>query len=94
MTNKIKIIKRLNRGFGFSIPLATNWECRLRLNKNIGAFSWFLFCGIGSCETACKVLKWKKWVIDVKRGEILEYKEDKRDFYNKDKWSYLIERRK
>lgn len=44
MTVKEKIIKRLNKGFGFDIPLDAKWkthEAKGYFIRSQGAFSWY-----------------------------------------------------
>ena len=86
-----KIIERLNKGFGLKIPEDTPWFTHM--NRRSDAFSWWLD-GFGSCESATKVMKWKRWVaIDSGNGEmeICEYNEKDIPLYEKHRY-FLIEK--
>lgn len=91
MTPREKIITRLNKGFGYDIPIDTTWICRKRKYKAVGGFSWSLNCveGLGCAETATEALKWPIWVIDPISGEIFEYFNTNKDRYKIR--NYLIE---
>lgn len=93
MTTREKIIKRLNAGFGLSIPVDTTWVCRQRKYRDVGGFSWCLNYveNIGSSEPASTVLRWRKWAYNIETGEIFEYFESNKDFYKQYNYKYLIE---
>lgn len=42
MTTKEKIIRRLNKGFGFDIPIDANWKTHERAFRNCGGLSWYI----------------------------------------------------
>ena len=83
MTVKEKIINRLNKGFGFDIPLDAEWkthEAKGYFARSQGAFSWYftdmrisLDKLVGSCSSATECLKWKRWIIVKSEREIFEY---------------------
>lgn len=83
MTVKEKIIKRLNKGFGFEIPLDTKWkthEANSGWAQANGAHSWYfideripLNQHVGSQNPATECLKWKRWLIDKSEREIFQY---------------------
>lgn len=87
MTIKEKIIKRLNRGFGFDIPLDANWHTHERAFRSSGNLSWYisdircLHRDYGAAVSATEALKWKRWVINLELKEIFEYFEDQRKYY-------------
>ena len=82
MTVREKIIKRLNKGFGFEIPIDAKWKthdarCYYR---SAGAQSWYFADSrvalqelVGSSYPATECLKWKRWIIDRSEREIFEY---------------------
>ena len=85
-TIKDKIIERLNKGFGFSIPIDAEWTTHQRAFRSEGSQKWYFIDvripikqGVGSCATATECLKWKRWYISSK--EICEYDESKHSFY-------------
>lgn len=83
MAVKEKIIKRLNNGFGFKIPLDAQWkthEANSCLAQANGAHSWYfvdtripLDQHVGSQDPASVCLKWKRWIIDRSEREIFQY---------------------
>ena len=108
MTTKKKIIKRLNEGFGYNLPLDTEIMTHQANggNKKMNgeSFSWYLndkkhafgFL-LGSYNTITECLKWKRWVInpDPQVEEIFEYIEEYDDFYRQPRqYNYLIENKK
>lgn len=98
MTLKEKLIKRLNTGFGYNIPLDAKWKTNQAHGNYIGmgAHSWY-FCdvnlplnyNVGSCSNVKECLKWKRWVIEPKYMEICEYFENNEQLYKT--YGYLIE---
>lgn len=70
MTTKERIIKRLNKGFGLTIPMDA--PC----NHHLGAlaeWSWSISNGvhdIGCINSMTDVLKWKRWMIDTSLREL------------------------
>lgn len=95
MTTKEKIIRRLNKGFGFNIPIDANWKTHERAFRNIGGLSWYIsdircmYSNYGAAVSATETLKWKRWVIDREDHEICEYFEHQRKFY--EAYDFLIE---
>ena len=87
MTTKEKIIKRLNKGFDFIIPLDANWHTHERAGKSCGCLSWYfsdircMYDNYGAAVSATEALKWKRWVIDKDTHEIFEYVESERKHY-------------
>ena len=85
-TIKERIIKRLNRGFGFDIPLDARWHTHERAFRDCGGMSWYFsdtrlghLQNCGSSDTASECLKWKKWYIDTEEAEIYEFFEHLRE---------------
>ena len=82
MTVKEKIINRLNKGFGFNIPLDATWKTHDARGyyRSAGAQSWYFTDSriplqnlVGSADSATECLKWKRWIIDKSEREIFEY---------------------
>ena len=82
MTTKEKIIKRLNKGFGFDIPIDASWKTHDARGyyRSAGAQSWYftdhrvpLHELVGSAASATECLKWKRWIIVKSEREIFEY---------------------
>ena len=98
MTLKEKLIKRLNKGFGYNIPLEAKWKTNQAHGNYVGmgAHSWY-FCdtslpfhyNVGSCSNVKECLKWKRWVIEPKYLEICEYFESQINLYKA--YNYIIE---
>ena len=80
MTIKERIVKRLNKGFGFSIPSDANWHTHEKTFRNCGGMSWY-FCdlriapqeNVGCAVPATEALKWDRWLISKEDREIFEY---------------------
>lgn len=76
-----KIIKRLNKGFGYNFPPDVKIKHHKgRMNRNFEGFSWYVFdirtpFEVGSCCAMTECLKWEKWVIETHDQEIFEYNE-------------------
>lgn len=78
-TTKERVIKRLNKGFGFDIPLDAKWHTHERAFRDCGGMSWY-FTDIrlshiencGSADSATECLRWKKWYI-TDDAEIFEF---------------------
>ena len=96
MTVKERVIKRLNKGFGFNIPQDANWHTHECAFRDCGGLSWYFSdsrlshlqnCGAATAATEC--LKWKIWVINVEDAEIFEFFENQRKYYENN--GYLIE---
>ena len=108
MTTKEKIIKRLNEGFDYDIPLnaeiLTHQSNGGNKKMNGESFSWFLndtkHCFgllLGSYSPMTECLKWKRWVInpDPNVEEIFEYFEEHDEFYRQPRqYNFLIEKQK
>ena len=77
MTTKEKIIRRLNKGFGFDIPINAPCFHHLATFYNAdGRFSWVISNGsidVGSTSSMKECLSWKRWVYNKKLNEIFEY---------------------
>lgn len=87
MTPKERIIKRLNKGFGFNIPLDAKWCTHERAFRDCGGFSWYFsdlrlshLQNCGSSEPVSEVLKWEKLYIDVEEAEIYQFFESIRGY--------------
>jgi hypothetical protein len=99
MTLKEKLIKRLNKGFGYNIPLDSKWKTNQAHGNYVGmgAHSWY-FCdlnlpfshNVGSSSSVKECLKWDRWIIDPRRLEISEYNESLISLYRAH--DYLIEK--
>ena len=94
MSIKEKIIRRLNEGFGFSIPLDATWVTHQKSFVDCGGFSWYfddirLSYLVGACVSATECLRYKKWAICLSSGEIFEFAESERKYYEDN--GYLIE---
>lgn len=86
-TTKERVIKRLNKGFGFDIPLDAHWHTHERAFRDCGGMSWYFsdlrlghLQNCGCAEPASECLKWKKWCIDVENAEIYEFFENMREY--------------
>lgn len=88
-TVKERVIDRLNKGFGLNIPYDAKWYTHQATGywaRSKGAFSWYfsdielppVVNGIGSCDSATKVLSWKRWFIGEDK-EIFPYFENDED---------------
>lgn len=95
-TVKERIIKRLNKGFGFDIPLDAHWHTHERAFRDCGGMSWYFsdlrlghLENCGAADTASECLKWKKWCIDTEEAEIFEFFEHLRERCMSE--GYLIE---
>ena len=87
MTTKERIIKRLNKGFGFEIPLDAPYHHHGGRGLFVGCWSWAITEGlddIGSMHSMSECLKWKKWVLDEDTNEIFEYRPENEEEYKKD----------
>ena len=91
-TVKDKIIERLNKGFGFSIPIDAKWTTHQRAFRSDGAQSWYfndvripIKQDVGACSPATECLKWKRWYITSDK-EICEYSESYHSFYEGEGW--------
>ena len=76
MKLKEKIIKRLNKGFGYNIPNDTPYCHHQATFCGDGRFSWSIACGvhdIGSTSSMKECLSWKRWVLNTELHEIFEY---------------------
>ena len=98
MTTKEKIIKRLNDGFGFSIPLDARWKTHERKYRDEGGMSWYFSDtrvypsqNVGSADTVTECLSYDRWVIDQDEREIYEYFEHNLKFY--ELHDFLIEKK-
>ena len=96
MDVKERIIKRLNKGFGFDIPQDANWNTHERAFRDCGGMSWYFsdtrigyLQNCGCAEPASECLKWKKWCIDTENSEIFEFFEHMRRYCESNE--YLIE---
>lgn len=98
-TVKERIIDRLKKGFGYDIPYDVEWRTHQATGhwvRSQGAWSWYFndirlplnINDIGSSFSATTVLSWKRWVI-MGDGEIMEYSENERKYY--EAMSYDIE---
>lgn len=81
MTLKEKLIKRLNKGFGFNIPNDAAWHTHERGFRDCGGRSWYFsdsrlshLQNCGSAVSVTETLKWKKWFIGID-AEIFEFSE-------------------
>ena len=93
MTSKEKIIRRLNKGFGFNIPLDAEiktHQANSQWSKANGAQAWFISdmrvpfeLNLGCCDTMTECLKWKRWIINMDpcEREIFEYFEENSDYF-------------
>ena len=76
MTTKEKIINRLNKGFGFSIPLDAPCTHHQKERYGGGTWSWSVKKGsvdVGSQYSMTECLKWNRWIYDQDMHEIFEY---------------------
>lgn len=94
MSIKEKIIRRLNEGFGFSIPLDATWMTHQKSFVDCGGFSWYfddvrLTHLVGACVSATECLRYDKWAINLASGEIFELTESERKYYEEN--GYLLE---
>ena len=95
MKTSEKIIQRLNKGFGFNLPLDTKFkthQANSQFSKANAAHAWFISddrvsydLQIGCCQTMTECLKWKRWVIDTNpwERELFEYFEDRKEYCEK-----------
>ena len=84
---KERIIERLNKGFGFSIPIDADWTTHQRAFRADGAQSWYFTDvrikkgqDVGACSPATECLKWKRWYISPSK-EIDQYIESEHRYY-------------
>lgn len=86
MTTKERIINRLNKGFGFEIPLDAPYHHHGGRGLFTGCWSWSVSTGlldIGSTDSMTECLKWKKWIYDNGMHEIFEYRPENEEMYRK-----------
>ena len=78
MTTKEKIIKRLNRAFGFNFTNDNPSYHHGGRGYWSGCWSWGISnddIDVGSMSPMSECLRWKKWVYSSRWGEIFEYVE-------------------
>lgn len=95
-TVKERVIKRLNKGFGFNIPQDARWHTHERGFRANGGLSWYFtdirlghLQNCGSMSPATECLKWEKWCINPDDAEIFEFFECNRELC--EARDYLIE---
>ena len=87
MSTKERIIRRLNKAFGFEFTTDDPSYHHGGRGFWQGAWSWGISHGtmdVGSMESMSECLKWKKWVMSRELdGEIFEYVPSHAELYEK-----------
>ena len=81
-----KIINRLNKGFGFDIPLDAPYHHHGGRGLFAGGWSWAVSKAshdVGSIYPMSECLKWKRWIYDRGLQEIYEYIPSREEDYKK-----------
>ena len=93
MTTKEKIITRLNKAFGWEIPLDAPYMHHQKERWGSGCFSWSVARGstdVGSSCSMTECLKWDRWIYSKSLHEIFEYIPNRAGEFEKDR-DILIE---